>query len=46
MDKTDHVIEIGRWLSGEIRRPIWYPSSDFISMEGKPRNKKTFKLNF
>ena len=22
MDKTDHVIEIGRWLSGEIRRPI------------------------
>ena len=26
--------------------PIWYPSSDFISMEGKPRNKRTFKLSF
>ena len=36
--------KIGRWLSDDIHRPIWYLSSDFNSMEGKPRNKWTFKL--
>lgn len=35
---------VGRWLSDDVRRPIWYPSSDFISMEGKLWNKRTFKL--
>ena len=28
LDKTDHVTQIGRCLSDDIRRPIWYPSSD------------------
>lgn len=46
MDKTDHEIQIGRWLSEDIRRPIWYPSSDFISTKEKPGNEQTFKLNF
>ena len=34
---------IGRWLSDDIRCPIWYPLSDFISMAEKPRNRRTFK---
>ena len=46
LDKIDHVIQIGRWLSKVKRRPIWYSSSDFISMEEKPRNKQIFKLRF
>ena len=33
LDKTDHVIQIERWLSDDIRRLIWYPSSDFLSTE-------------
>ena len=40
------LIKIGRWLSDDIPRPIWYPSSDFISTGGKPRNKQTVTLNF
>ena len=38
--------KIGWWLSDDIPRPIWYPSSDFISTEGKPRKEQTFTLNF
>ena len=38
--------KIGRWLSDDIPLPIWYPSSDFISTEGEPRNKQTVTLNF
>ena len=33
-------------ITDDIRRPIWYPSSDFISTEGKPKNEQTFTLNF
>ena len=33
LNKTDHVSKVGRWLSDDIRRLIWNPSSDFI-----PRN--------
>ena len=40
LDKIDHVIENRR--TG-IRG---YPSSDFISAEGKGRNQQTFTLNF
>ena len=46
LDKTDHLIQSRMMV---IRR---YPPtdlisvSDFISMEGKPRHKRTFKLNF
>ena len=46
LDKTDHLIQSRTMV---IRR---YPPSDlisvsdFISMEGKPRLKVTFKLNF
>ena len=36
----------GRWISEDIRRQIWYPSSDFISTEGKRKNEQTFSLNF
>ena len=38
--------KIGRSLSDDIRRTIWYPLSGFISMEGKPTKKRTLKLNF
>ena len=44
LDKAGQVIQIGRWLSEDIHRPIWYPSSDFIST--KRANEQTFKLNF
>ena len=40
LDKADHVIQNRKM---DVRG---YPSSDFISTEGKPRNKQTFKLNF
>ena len=38
LDNTDHVTQIRWWLSDDIRRPIWYPSSNYISMKGKPKN--------
>ena len=40
LDKTDHVVQNRTMV---IRR---YPSSDFISIEERPRNKQAFKLNF
>jgi len=37
LDKTDHMLQIGRWLSEDIRRSIWCLSSHFC------RRKKTEK---
>ena len=47
LDGTGHIIQIGEWLSQDIRCTIWYPTPDFISTEEKPRNKQseTIKLN-
>ena len=38
--------KIGRWISEDFRHPIWYPSSDFISTEGKPKNEQTLTISF
>ena len=47
LDGIGHMIQIGEWLSEDIRRMIWYPSPDSISAEEKPRNEQseTIKLN-
>ena len=47
LDGTGHMIQIGEWLSEDIRRTIWYPSPDSISTEEKPRNEQseTIKLS-
>ena len=46
LNETDHVVQIGRWLSDDIRRPICYPSSDFISTEERPRNRPSVQAKF
>ena len=47
LDGTGHMMQIGEWLSEDIRRTIWYPSPDPISTEEKSRNEqsKTIKPN-
>ena len=47
LDGTGHMIQIGEWLSEDIRRTISYPSPDSTSTEEKPRNEQseTIKLN-
>ena len=35
---TQNIIE--RWLSEDIRRPIWYPLSDFIAKKKKNKKKQ------
>ena len=38
---TQNIIE--RWLSEDIRRPIWYPLSDFIATKKNKKKQETSK---